>query len=291
MIVPFPPGGGADTLARIVAPRLGDELGQQVVVDNRSGAAGNIATEIVVRALPDGYTLMLTLNSVLTMNPLLYPQLPFDIERDLQPITQLSAGQYILVLHPSVAATSIKDFLELARSKPGALSYASAGVGSTTHLAAELLKSKARIELVHVPYKGAGPAVLATMSGETQVGFASVTASIPYVRAGRLKAVAVTGLKRSAVAPELPTLDESGLSGYNVSSWHALLAPARTPAAIVNALHDAVQKVAALPAVTDTMTREGMVTTISRPAELSTLIRNETATWREIIRTAKIRAE
>src|ERR1043166_2147403 len=146
MIVPFPPGGGADTLARIVAPRLGGELGQQVVVDNRSGAAGNIATEIVVRALPDGYTLMLTLNSVLTMNPLLYPQLPFDIERDLQPITQLSAGQYLLVLHPSVAATSIKDFLELARSKPGALSYASAGVGSTTHLAAELLKSKARIE-------------------------------------------------------------------------------------------------------------------------------------------------
>ena len=291
MIVPFPAGGGADTLARIFAPRFGEALGQQVVVDNRSGAAGNIATEIVAKAIPDGYTAMLTLNSVLTMNPSFYPNLPFNIETDLQPITQLSSAQYMLLLHPAVPAASVREFVELAKGKPGALRYASAGVGSSTHLAAELLKWRAGINLAHVPYKGATPSVFATMMGEVQITFASVAAALQYVQAGKMKGLAVTALKRSAAVPELPTLDESGITGFNVISWHALLVTAKTPDAIVGKLHRTALEVAKLSGVTEAMARQGMDTTTSPPAALAALIRNETATWRGVIKAANIRAE
>ena len=291
LVVPFPAGGGADTLARIVAPRLGEALGQQVVVDNRSGAAGNIATEIVAKAAPDGYTAMLTLNSVLTMNPSFYPNLPFNVETDLQPVTQLSSAQYMLLVHPSMGVSSVREFLDLAKAKPGALRYASAGVGSSTHLAAELLKWRAHVDLPHVPYKGATPALLATMMSETQIVFASVAAALQFVQAGKLKALAVTALKRSAAVPELPTLDESGVTGYNVISWHALLVTAKTPDAIVNKLHRYALTVARLPAVTDAMGRQGMDATTSGPADLAALIKTETATWRGVIKAANIRAE
>jgi len=291
LLVPFPPGGGSDTLARIIAPRLADALGQQVVVDNRTGAAGNIAAELVARASPDGHTAMLALNSLLTMNPLLYSKLPFNVETDLQPVTQLSFGQYLLLVHPGVRAATFAEFLDLARTKPASLAYASAGVGSPTHLAAELLKSRAKIDLVHVPYKGAGPAVLATLSGESQIVFASVAAGMPQVRAGRLRALAVTGLKRSAVAPELPTLNESGFAGYNVASWHALLLPARTPGPVLERLHRETLAVAKSAPVQEAMTREGMETTTGRPEQLAQLIRAETAMWRDVIRQAGIRPE
>ena len=291
LVVPFPAGGGADTLARIVAPRLGEALGQQVVVDNRSGAAGNIATEIVAKAAPDGYTAMLTLNSVLTMNPSFYPNLPFNVETDLQPVTQLSSAQYMLLVHPSIGVSSVREFLDLAKAKPGALRYASAGVGSSTHLAAELLKWRAHVDLPHVPYKGATPALLATMMSETQIVFASVAAALQFVQAGKLKALAVTALKRSAAVPELPTLDESGVTGYNVISWHALLVTAKTPDAIVNKLHRYALTVARLPAVTDAMGRQGMDATTSGPFDLANLIKTETATWRGVIKAANIRAE
>ena len=291
LVVPFPAGGGADTLARIVAPRLGEALGQQVVVDNRSAAAGNIATEIVAKAAPDGYTAMLTLNSVLTMNPSFYPNLPFNVETDLQPVTQLSSAQYMLLVHPSMGVSSVREFLDLAKAKPGALRYASAGVGSSTHLAAELLKWRAHVDLPHVPYKGATPALLATMMSETQIVFASVAAALQFVQAGKLKALAVTALKRSAAVPELPTLDESGVTGYNVISWHALLVTAKTPDAIVNKLHRYALTVARLPAVTDAMGRQGMDATTSGPFDLANLIKTETATWRGVIKAANIRAE
>jgi tripartite-type tricarboxylate transporter receptor subunit TctC len=291
LVVPFPAGGGADTLARIFAPRLAEALGQQVVVDNRSGAAGNIATEIVAKAVPDGYTAMLTLNSVLTMNPSFYPSLPFNIETDLQPVTQLSAAQYMLLLHPAVPAASVKELLELAKAKPGALTYASAGVGSATHLAAELLKWRAGVNLTHVPYKGATPSVFATMMGESQITFASVAASLQYVQSGKLKALAVTALKRSAAVPELPTLDESGIAGYNVISWHALLVTAKTPDAIVAKLHRTALEVAKSSGVAEAMARQGMETTTGSPSALAALIKSETATWRGVIKAANIRAE
>jgi tripartite-type tricarboxylate transporter receptor subunit TctC len=291
MLVPFPPGGGADTLARILAPRLGEALGQPVVIDNRSGAAGNIAVELVAKAAPDGYTLLLTLNSVLTMNPNLYPDLPYSIERDLQPISQLSSGMYVLLLHPSVPATTVREFIEVARTKQGGLSYASAGIGSPLHLATELLKSRANINLVHVPYKGGGPAVVATIAGETQMTFASVAASNQHVRSGRLKAIAVTGTNRSKALPELPTLVETGFAGFTFNSWHALLMPAHPPEALLARLHGETLKAAKLLPIQEAMTREGMETTTSRSADLAALIKRETEVWRGVIKSAGIRPE
>ena len=291
LVVPFPPGGGADTLARIVAPRMTEALGQTWVVDNRSGAAGNIAVEIVAKAAPDGYTVLLTLNSVLTMNPGLYGNLPFDVQRDLQPLTQLSSGMYVFLLHPSVPAATVKELLDHTRTKPAGLSYASAGVGSPLHLATELLKSRTGVNLVHVPYKGGGPAVVATIAGEAQVTFASIAASLQHVRNGRMKAIAVTGTRRAKAMPELPTMEEAGFPGFVVTSWHALLVPARTPDAIVARLHREAHAVARQTAVLEAMAREGMETTTGLPADLGHLIRTETATWREVIRTANIRAQ
>lgn len=291
LVLPFPPGGGSDTLARILAPRLSEAMGVQWVVDNRSGAAGNIAAEIVAKAAPDGYTVLLTLNSVLTMNPALYPNMRLDPQKDLVPITQLSLGQYIVVLHPAVPAASVKELIELARAKPGSIRYASAGVGSNPHLAGELLESMAKIDMTHVPYKGAGPSTVAVLGGEVQLAFQSVAASMSHVRAGKLKAIGVTGPKRSAVAPELPTLAESGLKGYNVISWHALVAPAKTPAAIVNTIYQQVSTVAQASAVAAAMSREGMENAVRGPAALAALIEEESAVWREVIKAANIRGE
>ena len=237
LLVPFPAGGGADTLARIFAPKLGDALGQQVIVDNRAGGGGNIAMEIVAKAAPDGYTLILPLNSILTVNPNMYRNLPYNVATDLQPITQLSSSQHILLLYPGAGVSSVRELLDLAKAKPGALTYASAGVGSTAHLGGELLKWRGGVNITHVPFKGASPGVVATMSGEVQMTFASVAAALQFMQAGKLKGLAVTSLKRAPVAPELPTLNESGLTGFNVISWHALLATAKTPPAVVAKLH------------------------------------------------------
>jgi tripartite-type tricarboxylate transporter receptor subunit TctC len=291
LLVSFPPGGGADTLARIVTPKFAQSMGQQWVVDNRSGASGNIAPEIVAHAAPDGHTVLLGFNTVLTVNPSLYKKLPFDVARDFQAVTQLAAAQYILVLHPSVPAGSLKEFIALAKAKPGELNYSSSGMGSPLHLAAELFKNRAGVNLVHVPYKGGGPAAAAVLGGEVQVLFGSVASSLPLVRAGKLKALATTGLKRSAVAPELPTLNESGFPGFNVTSWYGLLVPAKTPQAIVEKLHQNALAALKLADVQEAMGRQGLEVTTNNPAEFAALIKSETATWAEVIRTAHIQAE
>ncbi|MCE9641682.1 MAG: tripartite tricarboxylate transporter substrate binding protein [Betaproteobacteria bacterium] len=291
LLVPFPAGGGADTLARIFAPKLGDALGQQVIVDNRAGGGGNIALDIVAKAAPDGYTLILPLNSLLTVNPSMYSNLPFNVEKDLQPITQLSSSQHILLLYPGLNVSSVKDLLALAKAKPGTLTYASAGVGSTAHLGGELLKWRGGVDITHVPFKGASPGVIATMSGEVQMTFASVAAALQFMQAGKLKGLAVTSLKRAPTAPELPTLDEAGLKGFNVISWHALLAPAKTPAAIVNKLHGAALGLAKQPVIMEAMARQGMEATTNEPAALAAMIKAETAMWRDVIKAANIRAE
>ena len=290
LLVPFAPGGGADTLARIITPKLHEALGQPWVVDNRGGAAGNLAAELVAHANPDGYTVFEGFNTVLTVNPTLY-KLGFNMEKDLQPVTMLADAQYILVVHPGVPASSVKELIALAKQKPGALNYATAGVGSPLHLAGELFKKRAGIQMVPIAYKGGGPAAAAVLAGEAQVIFASVAASLPQVKAGRLKALATTGAKRSKVAPDLPTIAESGFPGFNVTSWYALLVPAGTPAAIVKRMNDAIAKVLELPDVQQAMARQGLDPQHSTPQELATRIRQETAQWAAVIKEQGIKTE
>ncbi len=290
LLVPFAPGGGADTLARIISPKLHELLGQPWVVDNRGGAAGNLAAETVARANPDGYTVFEGFNTVLTVNPTLY-KLPFSMQRDLQPVTLLASAQYLLVVHPSVPANTLKEFIALAQQKPGSLNYATAGVGSPLHLAGELFKKRAGIQMVPIAYKGGGPAAAAVLAGEAQVIFGSVPASLPQVKAGRLKALATTGAARSKVAPELPTIAESGFPGFDVGSWYAFLVPAGTPAAIVKRLHEATVRVLAMPEVQQAMGRQGLEPETSTPAELAQRIRRETEQWAAVIREQGIKAE
>lgn len=290
LLIPFAPGGGADTLARIISPRLSEALGQQWVIDNRGGAAGNLAAETVARAAPDGYTVFMGFSTVLTVNPSLY-KLSFNVEKDLQPVTLLATAQYILVLHPSVQASTLKDFIALAKQKPGSLNYSSAGVGSPLHLAAELFKKRAGVDMVHIAYKGGGPAAAAVLAGEAQVIFGSVASSMPHVKSGRLKALATTGTKRSKVAPELPTIAESGFPGFDVSSWYAFLVPSKTPIAIVNRLHHEAVTAVAVPDVQQAMSRQGLEVDTGTPRELAARIKVETAVWAEVIKTAGISAE
>ena len=290
LLVPFAPGGGADALSRIITPKMHDALGQAWVVDNRGGAAGNIAAETVAKAAPDGYTALMGFSTVLTVNPSLY-KLPYSVTKDLQPVTLLATAQYILVIHPSVAATNLKDFIALAKQKPGSLNYASAGVGSPLHLAAELFKKRAGIDMAHLAYKGGGPAAVAVLAGEAQVLFASVASSIPQVKAGKLKALATTGTKRSKVVPELPTIAESGFPGFDVSTWYALLVPARTSAAIVNKIRGAAIKAVALPDVQEAMSRQGLDVETSTPQELAARMSAETAVWAGVIKDAGIKAD
>ena len=290
LLVPFAPGGGADTLARIISPRLGESMGRQWVVDNRGGAAGNIAAETVARAAPDGSTVFMGFSTVLTVNPALY-KLAFSVEKDLQPVTLLASAQYILVVHPSVQAGSVKDLIALMKQRPKTLNYASAGVGSPLHLAGELFQRRAGVEMTHLPYKGGGPAAAAVLSGEAQVLFGSVASSVPHVKAGKLKALATTGRTRSKVAPEVPTMAEAGLPGVEVTSWYAFMVPAGAPVSTVKLLHDNALKVLAVPEVQQAMARQGLDAETSTPQELSARIRAETKTWAEVIKAAGIKAE
>jgi tripartite-type tricarboxylate transporter receptor subunit TctC len=290
LVVPFAAGGGADTLSRIVAPKLTEALGQQWVVDNRGGAGGNLAAEIVAQAAPDGHTVFMGFNTVLTVNPTL-TRVNYSVERDLQPVTLLATAQYILVLNPKVAANSLKEFIALAKQKPGGYNYSSGGVGTPLHLAAELFSKHAGVRMVHVPYKGGGPAAAAVLAGEVQVLFGSVASSMPHVKSGRLKALATTALKRSRVAPDLPTMAELGFPRFNVTSWYALLVPAKTPAAVVKRLHAEAVRAVALPDVQQAAARQGLEIETSTPEELAQRIRSETATWAQVIKEAGIKAE
>lgn len=291
VVLPFPPGGGTDALARIIAPKLGENLGQPLVIDNRPGATGNIAAEIVAKAAPDGYTLALTFANILTANKSLYAKLPFDPLRDFAPITQLGTAQFILVVHPSVPAKSVSELVALAKAKPRSLNYASSGKGGPLHLAAEMFKSRAGVDIVHVPYKGGGPAAAAVLSGETQMLFGSVASTMPHVKAGKLRALAVTGLQRSRIAAELPTLDESGFPGFNVTGWDALLAPAGTPRAVIDRVHGETVKVLRLPEIRELFNKVGYEVTGTTPEQLAQIIRSESALWAKVIKDANIRAD
>lgn len=291
LVHPFPPGGGTDAMARILQPKLSEALGQPLVMDHRPGAAGSIAGEIVAKSTPDGYTLLMGFSTVMTTNKSLYSKLAFDPLKDFAPITHLATSQYLLIVHPSVPANSVGELVALAKARPRSLNYASAGIGSPLHLAAELFKSRAGIDMVHVAYKGGGPAAIAVLAGETQVVFGSVAASLQHVKTGRLRALAVTGLKRSLLAPGLPTLDASGFAGFNVTAWHSFVAAAGTPQDIIARLHDESVKVLRLPEIVQLINNIGYEPTGTKPEQLAEIIRTESALWAKVIKDANIRAE
>ncbi len=290
LVVPFAPGGGVDIVSRILSPRLSDAMGRAWVVDNRGGAAGNLGAEIVARAQPDGYTVLAALNTQLTANPSLY-NMSFSVEKDLQPATMLVTAEHILVVNPGVPAKTFLEFISFAKQKPDALNYASAGAGSSIHLAAELLKTRAGIQMSHLAYKGAGPAVTALLAGEAQVLTGTVASTIQLIQAGRLRALATTSAKRSKVLPELPTVAESGYPGFEADAWFALLVPAGTPMNIVERLRNETLKAMQNPDVQTALARAGLDPATSTPAELATRIKRETATYASVIRQAGIRVE
>ncbi len=289
-LLPFAPGGSADVIGRVLSPKLSEAMGQQWVVDNRGGAAGNIAAETTARAAPDGHTVFLGLSTIVTANPALY-KLSFSMEKDLQPVTTLTMSQYIFVLNPGVPANNIKELIALAKQKPRSLNFSSGGVGSPLHLAVELFQRRAGIEMVHVPFKSGGAATTAVVAGEVQLAASSIASSIQMVKAGRIKAIATTGSRRSPVAPELPTLIEAGFPGLDISSWYGLLVPAGTPAAIVARIRDEVIKVVQAPDTRQMLTGQGLQVETSTPQEFAARIRADTKTWADVIKSAGIKAE
>lgn len=290
LLIPQAPGGAADAAARAFTPKFHEALGQPWVLDNRGGAAGNIATEIVIQSNPDGHTVLLGLSTTFTVNPHLY-RLPFDANRQLTPIAMVTAGQYVLVVHPGVKAETLKDFIALARARPGTLNFSSAGVGSPSHLAAELLKIRSGIGLVHVPYKGGAPATGAVVAGEVQMMFANLVSATPQVRAGRLRPLGVAGLKRAAIAPDIPTIAEQGHADFEITSWYGLFVPVKTPARIVEVIGREAARALTAPDVGETLTRQGLEASHKNAADFRNHIAREAATWARVIREGGIRAD
>ena len=290
MIAASSPGSAVDIVARIVAQKLGDQLGQQVIVDNRAGAGGNLGAELAAKATPDGYTLFMG-TPAHSINTGLYRKLNYDLVRDFAPVSQVTSGQYVVVVHPSLPVKSIKELIALARAKPGQLNYASAGSGNATHLAGELFNSAARVKLVHVPYKGSGPAVIDLVGGQVQLMFANLVAALPQVKTGRIRALAVTGEKRAAAAPELPTVSEAGVPGYVVISWFGVLAPVATPREIVMRLNGELANAMRAPDIRDKLAGDGAEPTVGTPEQFAAFIRADIALWTKVIKNAGITPE
>jgi len=290
VVVPQSPGGTTDFTARLITPKLSERIGQPVVVDNRAGAGSLVGTDLVAKAVPDGYTLLVAA-SALTIIPSMYKKVPFDPVGDFAPISTLSWYPNVVVVHPSLPVNSIKELVALARARPGTLNYASGGTGTGTQLGALLFAAMAGIDLVHVPYKGGGPAMTALLGGEVQLYFAPMPSALPLVRAGRLKALAVTSRKRSPVAPELPSMAEAGLKDYDESTWNGIFAPARTPASIISKLSAELEAILKTPAMRERLAAEGAEPAWTRPEELAAIVRREVAKWAKVISQAGIQPE
>jgi tripartite-type tricarboxylate transporter receptor subunit TctC len=288
LIVPFPAGSGNDTVARFVQPQLAAILGQQVVIDNRAGAAGNLGAEVAAKAPADGYTLMMG-NIAHAISMSLYSRPGYDLVRDFAPVTMLAGGSFTLATHPSLPANSVKDLVAFARKRPGEINVATSG--AAIRLAAKLLESAARIRMTEVTYKGTPQAVTALISGEASVGFPSTSAVLPHVEAGRLRALAVTSAQRSSIAPGIPTVAESGVPGFDVTSWYGLMAPAGTPAEIIARLHDAAVKALAHPDVRARFAKTDLEPGGSAPENFGAHVRNEVAKWGKVVRESGMKAE
>lgn len=290
ILVPFPPGGSVDTVARLIAPKLGEGLGQPVVIDNRSGASGNIGTEQVARAKPDGYTLLL--NTVpLTSNPHLFKQLPFDVLVDFAPIMLISSSPSLVVVHPSVPARTVLELVELARSKPGGLNYSSAGVGTNPHISGELFNFLAKVNIIAIQFKGGGPALAATLGGEIGITFNNIADTLPHVKSGRLRVLGTTGARRSQALPDVPTIAEAGLTGYEFTAWHGLLGPRDVPAAHLAAINAKLQQALRTPELAKRFDEMGLDIVASTQEAFGAHLKSEHEKWGRLVKERNIRSE
>jgi len=290
IVVPFPAGGPVDITMRAISPRMSEALGQSIVIDNRSGAGGTVGADAVAKAAPDGHTL-LACSTGMTINAALAPKLPYDFVRDFAPVTMVVIITSILVVHPAVQARSVQELIALAKAKPGQLSYASTGNGTPTHLAAELFKYMAGVDVVHVPYKGGAPAAVDLIAGQVQLSFISAPAVMPQVKSGRLRALAVTNAQRSQLLPDLPTVAESGLPGYESEGWHGLCAPARTARSTIETLYRQADAALRVPATAAHLVRGGAEPVGMPPAQFAASVRNEVARWAKVIKATGMKAD
>jgi len=288
VIVPYPPGGGADFVTRVFGKALSDHSSQQFIVDNRAGANGNIGSELAAKSKPDGYTLLGVANTTVTINPSLYRRMPIDMLRDLAPVSIMAGQPNVLIVHPSLPAKTVKELVAIARARPGQLDYASAGAGSSSHIAAELFRLVAKSDITHVPYKGNGPAMADLIGGHVQLMFNNLAPSVSQVKAGKLRALAVTGEKRSQAAPEIPTMAEAGYPGVVFNLWVGLLAPAGTPADIITKLNADTVKSAQLRDVRERLLGEGTEPYTTSPSQMADIMRAETAQWAKVVKAANI---
>jgi tripartite-type tricarboxylate transporter receptor subunit TctC len=289
--MPFPAGGPTDILGRLVGQKLTESFGQNVIIENRPGGGGLIGANIAVKSAPDGYTLFLGGITTLVLAPLVHKNLQYDPLRDFLPISQTTISPLLLMTHPSLPARSVKDYIGLARAKPGEINYASSGPGGSGHLAGELFRSMTKVNIVHVPYRGAPPALTDLISGQVQSMFGTMLASVPHIRNGKLRALAVTGPQRSIAVPEVPTFAESGLPGYDASSWNGILVPTGTPRPIVDRLSAEIVKIMRTPGVLDRLANDGPIAIGSTPEQFAAYIRAEQAKWTPVVRAANIIVE
>lgn len=290
LVIPFSPGGATDVPGRLIAQKLSDVFGHQIIVDNRPGAGSAIGSEIVARAQPDGYTLLLT-GTPFAVIPALYPRLPFDPAKDFAPVMQVALAPNVLVVHPSLPARSVKELIALAQAQPGKINYASGGTGGATHLFASLFLTMAKINLTHIPYKGSGPATADLLGGHVKVGLPGITIVIPHARAGRLIPLGVTSARRAPQLPDVPTIAESGVPGYDAAVWFGIFAPKGSPAASIARLHDEIVKVLRLPDIENGYLISGNVAVTLRPEAFGAFVRAEIVKWGQVVKDAKIQAE
>jgi tripartite-type tricarboxylate transporter receptor subunit TctC len=290
IIAPFPPGGSVDVVARLLAAKLTENIGQQVIVDNRSGASGNIGMELAARAAPDGYTLVLNTLPLVT-NQFLISRVPYDAIRDFGPISHVTSSPSLVTVHPSLPVRSVKELIALAKARPGQLNYSAAGVGTNPHIAGELFNLLAGVNIVAVQFKGGGPADTATIAGEVGITFGNVSQQVGYIKAGRLRALAVTSAKRTALLPDLPTVAEAGVPGYDFVTWHGILAPKATPRPIINSLNEQLKKVLTAPGEARLWQERGLEVVASSPEEFAMHLEREQAKWGKVIKERGIKAE
>ena len=290
LIVPYAPGGSADIAARLITDAWAKELGQSMIVDNRAGAGGNLGVDLVAKAAPDGYTIGLQTVS-LAINPSLYAKMPYDTLKDLEPIGMVASSQHVLVVNPKLPANDVRQLIALAKAEPGKLNYGSAGAGSTFHIAAELFKADAKVSILHVPYRGGGPAMVDTMGGQVDMSFPVLSAALPNIQAGKLKALGVTGPKRASLLAEVPTIAEAGVPNYAFETWFMVFAPARTPQPVIDKLNASLRQALSTPAIKERMTREGFDPILATPAEARKRLQQEMPRWAKLVKDQGITAE